>query len=63
MTNQIFELSDADLDGVIGATSYQEALANMAKWNAAITTAGEFGSLLHHGSKGNGGSCPGQYKS
>jgi hypothetical protein len=43
MTSQNFELSDADLDSVTGATSYVEAFANMAKWNAAITAAGQGG--------------------
>ena len=43
MTNQIFELTDADLDSVTGATSLAEAMANMMRWNAAITMAGQGG--------------------
>jgi hypothetical protein len=37
----IYELDIAELDTVAGGTSYQEAFANMARWNAAITAAGE----------------------
>jgi hypothetical protein len=40
MTN---ELKIGELDTVSGGTSYQEAFANMAKWNAAITAAGQRG--------------------
>jgi hypothetical protein len=58
-----YELNTTELDAVSGGTSYQEAFANMARWNAAITAAGENAMLFTpiHGSKGNGGSCPGQY--
>ena len=35
------ELNVAELNEVSGGTSYQEAFANMAKWNAAITAAGQ----------------------
>jgi hypothetical protein len=61
------ELNIDELDTVSGGTSYQEAYDNMIKWNAAITAAGQAGIEAANiftpipGSKGNGGSCPGQY--
>ena len=53
------ELNTAELDSVSAGTSYQEAFANMAKWNAAITAAGqnaiEGQQLFGHMPKGPGG--------
>lgn len=43
MNDRVYALDDAALDTVTGATSYQEAFANMARWNAAITAAGNAG--------------------
>jgi hypothetical protein len=68
MSNDIRILGDAELDTVAGGTSVEEAMALMAKWNAAITAAGQAGidsanralfTPIRPG--GHGGSCPGQY--
>jgi hypothetical protein len=68
MGNDIRILSAAELDTVAGGTSVEEAMALMAKWNAAITAAGQAGiesanrdlfTPIRPG--GTGGSCPNQY--
>ena len=41
MSNDIRILNAAELDTVTGGTSVEEAMALMAKWNAAITAAGQ----------------------
>jgi len=51
------ELNTTELDTVAGGTSYQEAFANMAKWNAAITAAGE-AAILFTPIKSRPGDCP-----
>jgi hypothetical protein len=69
MSNDIRILSTAELDNVAGGTTVEEAMALMAKWNAAITAAGQAGIEAANrglftpisGHKGTGGSCPGQY--
>jgi len=41
MSNDIRILGTAELDTVAGGTTVEEAMALMAKWNAAITAAGQ----------------------
>ncbi|WP_439924968.1 hypothetical protein [Nitrobacter sp. JJSN] len=64
MTHGIRELNTTETDSVSGATSVEEAMALMAKWNKAITEAGENAYMFGYGHSpkpNTGGSCSGQY--
>jgi hypothetical protein len=59
-----YELRIAELDKVSGGTTIEEANALMAKWNAAITAAGQAGienaGMFGPMPKPPSGGCPGQ---